>query len=116
MTSAEQASFDFFQRERARLACPHRDWVNTPMADPLQDMSAFALPRLFAGPHVQGSGHELDPHRDLVMLRCVSCGARKSVPGKRPARKRVEPEGVLFDEYQRKVDRRILGEFQRRGF
>ncbi len=69
---------DFERRMEIRQGCSHPKWTNRPIDDPLNGMSKFDLPRLFAGECAQGnpdgSWRDQVPH---VMERCVECGERR---------------------------------------
>lgn len=71
---------DYEQRLNVRKSCSHPKWTSQTIEDPLQGMSKFDLPKLFAGRCTQGA--EVDnkfrngvPH---VMERCVKCGESRT--------------------------------------
>jgi hypothetical protein len=72
---------DFEQRMNVRKACPHPKWSSKPIEDPLQAMSEFDLPELFAGRCTQGAevatkSGRVEFRNDVphIMERCVRCG------------------------------------------
>jgi hypothetical protein len=63
---------------KIRQGCKHPKWTDRPIEDPLNEMSKFDLPRLFAGECTQGdpSGSWRD-RIPYLMERCVQCGERR---------------------------------------
>jgi hypothetical protein len=63
-----------------RKSCPHPKWTAKPIEDPLQGMSKFELPTLFAGRCTQGAEVDNKFRNDVphIMERCVRCGQSRT--------------------------------------